>query len=315
FWNTLTYEANTRAYGFQLDENRFIIDANLLRDSLEITPIDQAYQFVTPPSSDAIMDFVNELGYTKEIHFVSRMAVNNLTNVDYAELMWEEFVQAIQTFLGDKVNLSIASEGEEYKPHVIPYCRFTKLIIYYLRRTHNIHQRSASPLHLDEKDHRHRNLKFVPKGKEDEVFGMKIPMELITDNIRNAPYYNAYLEMVAKHDQKIAIEQGGKKKSASKTDQSKKPTTAKQSKPVSTKQSKPAPVKIPKVAYENPSEPSPAKQSKRGKVRKVHKGKSPLKLIDEDEEVLHEPEPQGEGEEYDVERAIQMSLESFQAHG
>ncbi|GKB94106.1 hypothetical protein Tco_0980243 [Tanacetum coccineum] len=102
--------------------------------ALEITPIDQAHQFVSPPSGDAIMDFVNELGYTEVIHFVSRMAVNNLyqpwrailsminqcltgktsghdrprypvlqmlwgiitsTNVDYVELMWEEFVQAI----------------------------------------------------------------------------------------------------------------------------------------------------------------------------------------------------------------------------
>ncbi|GJV24685.1 RNA-directed DNA polymerase, partial [Tanacetum coccineum] len=31
----------------------------------EITPIDQAHQFVSPPSGDAIMDFVNELGYTE----------------------------------------------------------------------------------------------------------------------------------------------------------------------------------------------------------------------------------------------------------
>ncbi|GJX29274.1 hypothetical protein Tco_0237353, partial [Tanacetum coccineum] len=54
---------------------------------------------------------------------------------------------------------------------------------------------------------------------------------------------------------------------------------------------------------------------KKGKVQKVRNGKSPLKLIDEDEEVHHEPEPQGEGEEYDLERAIQMSLESFHAHG
>nr|GEV71944.1 copia protein [Tanacetum cinerariifolium] len=48
------------------------------------------------------------------------------------------------------------------------------------------------------------NIKFVPKGKIDEVFGMQIPEELITDNIRNAPYYNAYLEMVANHKRKIA---------------------------------------------------------------------------------------------------------------
>ncbi|GJT33514.1 hypothetical protein Tco_0923933 [Tanacetum coccineum] len=148
FWNTLTYEAKTRAYNFQLDENRFILDVNLLRESLEITPIDQAHQFVSPLSGDAILDFMNKLGYTEELYFVSRMAVNNLyqpwrailsminqcltgktsghdrpgypvlqmlwriitsTNVNYAELMWEEFVQAIQTFLVDKTNLGIAT--------------------------------------------------------------------------------------------------------------------------------------------------------------------------------------------------------------
>ncbi|GKB41719.1 hypothetical protein Tco_0886661 [Tanacetum coccineum] len=46
--------------------------------ALEITSIDQAHQFVSPPSGDAIMDFMNEMGYTEVIHFVSRMAVNNL---------------------------------------------------------------------------------------------------------------------------------------------------------------------------------------------------------------------------------------------
>ncbi|GJZ79878.1 hypothetical protein Tco_0644715 [Tanacetum coccineum] len=137
-WNTLTYEAKTGAYSFQLDETRFVLDANLLREALEITLIDQAHQFVSPPSGDAIMDFVNELGYIEEIHFMSRMAVNNLyqpwkailsmikliTNVDYAELMWEEFVQAIQTFLTDKANLgSPTKKGKKDKPHVIPYCR------------------------------------------------------------------------------------------------------------------------------------------------------------------------------------------------
>ncbi|GJY97614.1 hypothetical protein Tco_0514524 [Tanacetum coccineum] len=232
FWNTLTYEAKTGVYSFQLDENRFVLDANLLREALEITHIDQARQFVSPPSGDAIMDFVNELGYTEELHFVSRMA----------------------TFLADKANLSIAPQkGKKTKPHVIPYCR-------------------------------HGNLKFVPKGEEDEVFRMQIPKDLITNTIRNAPYYNAYMEMVAKHDKKIIAEKGGKKKSASKADQSKKPTTSKQPKPVPSKQSEPAPAMKYKVTQEKPSKPSPVKHPKRGKVQKFHKGKSSLKLIDEDEE-------------------------------
>ncbi|GJZ59262.1 hypothetical protein Tco_0615078 [Tanacetum coccineum] len=183
-----------------MDETRFTLDVNLLREPLELTPIDQAYRFVSPPSGDAIMDFVNDL----------------------RQDFWEEFVQAIQTFLTNKANLgSPTKKGRKDKPHVIPYCRFMKLIIYHLGRTHNIHQRSASPFHLAEEDLRLGNQKFIPKGKEDEVFRMPIPNELISNNIRNAPYYNAYLEMVAKHDRKIVADQGGKKK----------PATAKQPKP------------------------------------------------------------------------------------
>nr|GEX64330.1 hypothetical protein [Tanacetum cinerariifolium] len=77
FWNTLTYVEEVEAYSFQLDEDWFTLDENLLRDALEITPINQALQFESPSSGDVIMDFVNWSGYTEEIHFVSRMAVLN----------------------------------------------------------------------------------------------------------------------------------------------------------------------------------------------------------------------------------------------
>ncbi|GJX35597.1 hypothetical protein Tco_0247154 [Tanacetum coccineum] len=178
----------TGAYHFQLDEGWFILDENLLMEALEITLVDQAHQFVSPPSGDAIMDFVNQLGYLREIYFVSRMAVNNLyqpwrailsmintcltgktSGFDRPRYPVLQMLWAMQTFLTDKANLSIAPQkGKKTKPHVIPYCRFTKLIICHLGRTHNIHQRSVSPLHLAEEDHRLRNLKFVPKGEEDE---------------------------------------------------------------------------------------------------------------------------------------------------
>nr|GEU93817.1 hypothetical protein [Tanacetum cinerariifolium] len=254
----------TLTYGTMSLEN-----AKLLRDALEITPVDQAHQFVSPPLGDAIIDFVNQLGYTKIIHFVSRMAVINLyqpwrailsminqcltsktsghdrprypvlkilwgiitsTNVDYAELLWEEFVQAIQTFLIDKI------------------------IICHLGRIHNIHQRSASPFHLAEEYFRLGNLKFIPKGKINEVFGMPIPDELISNNIKNAPYYNAYLEMVAKHDRKVAAEKEGKKKIVS----AKQP----KSKPAVEKSSKPAPAPKPEETKERPSKVSTAKPPK-----------------------------------------------------
>ncbi|GJT70835.1 hypothetical protein Tco_1030121 [Tanacetum coccineum] len=323
-----------------LDENWFTLDANLLREALEITPIDQAHPFMKPPSGDAIMDFVNKLGYPQVIHFVSSMAVNHLyqpwrailsminqcltgktsghdrprypvlqmlwgiitsTNVDFAELMWEEFVQAIQTFLTDKANLgSPIKKGRKDKPHIIPYCRFTKLIIYHLGRIHNIHKRSASPFHLAEEDLRLGNLKFIPKGEADEVFGMPIPNELISpyhyyivefwkclisnelisNNIKNAPYYNAYLEMVAKHDQKVAAEKEGKKKSAS--------TKEPKLKLAIEKSSQPAPAPKPKVTKEKPSKASTAKppKPKPAKEKKIHnihqRSASPFHLAEED---------------------------------
>nr|GEZ37270.1 Gag-Pol polyprotein [Tanacetum cinerariifolium] len=206
------------------------LDANLLRDALEITPIDPAHQFMSPPSGNAIMDFVNQLGYTKTQIPSSLDAVGP------------------------------TKKGRKDKPHVILYCRFTKLIIYHLRRIHNIHQRSTSPFHLAEEDLRLGNLKFVPKGEIYEVFGMSIPDELISKNIRNAPYYNAYLEMVAKYDQKVAAEKKGKKKTVS----AKQP----KSKPVVKKSSKPAPAPKPKATKKRPYKASAAKPPKSKPIKK-----------------------------------------------
>ncbi|GJZ89883.1 hypothetical protein Tco_0661810 [Tanacetum coccineum] len=369
FWNTLTYVEKDRTCRFQLDENWFTLGANLLREALETTPIDQAHPFMKPPSGDAIMDFVNELGYPQVIHFVSSMAVNHMyqpwrailsminqcltgktsghdrprypvlqmlwgiitsTNVDFAELIWEEFIQAIQTFLTDKANLgSPTKKGRKDKPHVIPYCQFTKLIICHLGRIHNIHQRSASPFHLAEEDLRLGNLKFVSKGEVDEVFGMPIPNKLISNNIKNAPYYNAYLEMVAKHDQKVAAEKEGKKKSASTKQPKPKLAIEKSSKLALAPKPKVTKEKPSKASTAKPPKPKPAKEKStkathlqkagKGKVAKVRTVKSSLQLVDEpDKEPAHsepEPEHQGEGEEFDMERDIQMSLESFQAQG
>nr|GEV08050.1 hypothetical protein [Tanacetum cinerariifolium] len=264
FWNTLTHDTKTKAYSFQLDETQFSLDDNLLMKALEITPIDQAHQFVSPPSGDAIMDFVNQLGYTKVIHFVSRMA--------------EEFVQAIQTFLTYKANMgSPTKKGRKDKPHVIPYCRFTKIIIYF----------------------KLGNLKFIHKGEIDEVFGMLIPDELNSNNIINAPYYNAYLEMATKHDQKLAAEKEGKKKTPPKP----KPAVKKASKPAPAPKSKASKERTSKASADKPPKPKPAKEKStkttlpqpagKGKVVKVRKAKSQFQLVDEpDEDPAHsEREP------------------------
>nr|GEX99206.1 uncharacterized mitochondrial protein AtMg00810-like [Tanacetum cinerariifolium] len=97
FGNTLTQEAKTGVYRFQLDEDWVILDVNLLREALKITPIDQAQQFKSPPLGNAIMKFVNKRGYTEELYFVSRMAVNNLYQP------WRAILSMINQYLTGKI--------------------------------------------------------------------------------------------------------------------------------------------------------------------------------------------------------------------
>ncbi|GJZ67790.1 hypothetical protein Tco_0631030 [Tanacetum coccineum] len=93
------------------------------------------------------------------------------------------------------------------------------------------------------------------------------------------------------------------------------PTSPKADKPKkSTPVKKPAPAKQTKHVKEKSTKPTPSKKASKGKVRKVQKGKSSLQLVDEpDEEPQPSPEPQIEDDEYNLQRGIQMSLESFQA--
>nr|GEW02363.1 RNA-directed DNA polymerase, eukaryota [Tanacetum cinerariifolium] len=57
----------------QLDQQWFDLTKDTLRDALQITPVNNNKAFSSPPSSDALINFVNELGYLK--------LVRNLSNV------------------------------------------------------------------------------------------------------------------------------------------------------------------------------------------------------------------------------------------
>ncbi|GKE28249.1 hypothetical protein Tco_1443633, partial [Tanacetum coccineum] len=206
FWNTLGKDDKTGVYSFQLDELWFNLNADLLRKALRITPKDSAHPFVPPHAGKTS-------GSDKPRHPALQIlwGVVTGTNVDYDELIWEEFMQAIKNFFFEKI------PTKKPKHHVIPYYRFTKLIIYYLGGRHNIHRRPQSPIHIMADDYQLGNPKFVNKGGVDEVFGMPIHKGLITEAIQNLEYYKKYMEMVARKPRQpttMTDEEGGKKKKA-----------------------------------------------------------------------------------------------------
>ncbi|GJS60673.1 hypothetical protein Tco_0655457 [Tanacetum coccineum] len=335
----LDAEKTDGGYKCQLDEQWFNLTKDTLRDALQITPVNNNKAFSSPPTQDTLINFVNGLGYPKEVKHLSNVVTNdmprapvlqilwgviNRAHIDYAERMWEEFTQSIHTFTEDKKNLAQHTQGKKKATLiVIPSVRFTKLIIFHLQRKHKFHPRPESPLHLPTEEPILGYLKFSAKGTKREVFGMPIPNELITDDIRGADYYDAYLKKVAKHQRYLAGEEVSDPDSlAPKPAKSTKPKITKQAKPATpkaaTKKPQPAPTKPKekkrKQAKETTEATPPAKRAKAGKVAKKRTLKKSQQLVDEfvDEGIpLTEP---GFGDlEADTQRDIKESMKD--AHG
>ncbi|GJV86389.1 hypothetical protein Tco_1530327 [Tanacetum coccineum] len=333
FWDTICYDRIDGGYKCQMDEQWFNLTKDTLRDALQITPVNNNKAFSSPPTQDTLINFVNGLGYPKEVKHLSNVVTNdmfqpwralttiinlcltgktsgferpralvlqilwgviNRAHIDYAERMWEEFTQSIHTFMEDKKNLAQHTQGKKKATLiVIPSVRFTKLIIFHLQRKHKFHPRPESPLHLPTKEPILGYLKF-------------------TD------YYDAYLEKVSKHQRYLAGEEVSNPDSpAPKPAKSTKPKVTKQAKPVApkaaTKKPQPAPTKPKekkrKQAKETTKATPPAKRAKAGKVAKKRTLKRSQQLVDEfvDEGIpLTEP---GFGDlEADMQRAIEESL-------
>ncbi|GJU97000.1 retrovirus-related pol polyprotein from transposon TNT 1-94 [Tanacetum coccineum] len=347
FWDTMCFNSSTGLYSCQLDEQWFNLHKDILRDALNITPANDNNPFVAPPSSDVVIEYVNTLGYPSTLRNVSAISVNALyqpwravlsminmcltgktarydrprhpvlqilsgithrSNIDYAERIWEEFVQSIQTFLTDRKNLATSSRGKKKTALLlILNVRFTKIIIHHLRTKHKFHSRTGSPLHYSHDENVLNTLRFVGKDGR-EIFRMPIPDVLLTDEIKGAPYYNDYQEHVAKYQQildaeRSKAEEGGATES-SKSTKVTKPKAAKVTKPAGD----PAPKKR-KLVKETLDDPLPAKRLKVGLVGKRHKAKSLLRLIDEpSDEGVPVEEPAHDDEEADLQRALELSL-------
>ncbi|GKB14086.1 hypothetical protein Tco_0848009 [Tanacetum coccineum] len=295
-WDTICFDSKAGSYKCQLDEQWFNLTKDTLRDALQITPVDNNRAFSPPPTPDTLVEFVNKLGYPKEVIHLSNVTTNdmfqpwralttiinlcltgktsgferprapvlqilwgvvNRAHIDYAERMWEEFTQSIHTFTEDKRNLAQHTLGKKKATLIlIPSIRFTKLIIFHLQWLHNFHPRPESPLHLPTEEPVLGNLKFSAKGTKREVFGMTIPNELINDVIRGSDYYDAYLEKVAKHQRHLAGEEVSDPESPA----------PKPAKP--TKQAKPKATKQPTVSKTTAKKPKPAPAKPQEKKRK-----------------------------------------------
>ncbi|GJR71399.1 hypothetical protein Tco_0083764 [Tanacetum coccineum] len=275
FWDTIRFDKD-KGYNCQLDEQRFYLTKATLRDALQL-PQDNN-NFTSPPNANTIISFVNELGYPNVVRTLSGVVTNdmyqpwralttiinlcltgktsaferprapvlqilwgvvNKANIDYAERIWEEFTQCIHSFIEDKMNLALHTEGKKkVNPLVIPGVRFTKLIINHLQSIHKFHKRPGSPLHLPYEEAALGYLKFSFKNTKRRY----LAGEVVSDDEAPAP----------------------------KPGKGAKPKTPRKPKPQSTSSQPPKPKPAPakpqekkrKLVMETTGAPSPAKRSK-----------------------------------------------------
>ncbi|GJU78656.1 retrovirus-related pol polyprotein from transposon TNT 1-94 [Tanacetum coccineum] len=315
FWDTMCFNSSTGLYSCQLDEQWFNLHKDIFRDALDITSANDNNPFEAPPSSDivieAILSMINMCLIGKTARFVRPRhpvlqilwGITHHSNIDYAEQIWEEFVQSIQTFLTDRKNFTEARRKKKTLHLLIPNVRFTKLIIHHLRTKHNIHLRTGSPLYYSHEESVLNTLRFVGKDRR-EVFGMPIPDALLTDEITSAPYYSRYLEHVAEY-QRCLDEEYGK---VEEEDITKSPKAAKATKSKIAKQTKPSAPKASKVTKPPKpklitTEPSKKEQSKKRKlVKETFDAPSPAKRSKAGQEPIYGDE------EADIQRVVELSI-------
>ncbi|GJT85607.1 retrovirus-related pol polyprotein from transposon TNT 1-94 [Tanacetum coccineum] len=78
FWDTVRYDNKTGSYSCQLDEQWFDLTKDTLRDALQITPVDTNNAFSSPPTPDALIKFVNDLGYPRVVRTLSDVVTNDM---------------------------------------------------------------------------------------------------------------------------------------------------------------------------------------------------------------------------------------------
>ncbi|GJS97685.1 hypothetical protein Tco_0474190 [Tanacetum coccineum] len=106
-------------------------------------------------------------------------------NVDFPALIWEDLQYQIDNH-----------QPKVRRRDIIPYLRFTKIIINYFLFKHNsIYKRHGSKYNTFEDDGVLGRLKFISKGEEHQVYGKPIPDILVTDDIQNSKAYKTFIAL------------------------------------------------------------------------------------------------------------------------
>ncbi|GKA11383.1 hypothetical protein Tco_0690816, partial [Tanacetum coccineum] len=179
---------------FKMNNKKHIVNLEYFREMLQICPQLPNQQFEELPFEEAILTFLRDLGHSDEIKMITDVNVNKLhqpwrsfaigmyhkKNVDYAYLLWEDFIYQVE-------NKNVNKGNEMYYP-----C-FTKVIInFFMDKDQSIPIRNSVNWHYARDDYMVTTIKVVSRHEDTQLYGAILPNELTNEDIRNFESFKEY---------------------------------------------------------------------------------------------------------------------------
>nr|GFA57424.1 hypothetical protein [Tanacetum cinerariifolium] len=217
FWATAyVYQHSIR---FKMDTRKNSVDLESFREMLHISPRVPGQSFAELPFEEEILEFLRFLRHSAQIKTLTDVNVNKLyqpwrsfaivinkcltgkssgidslrlsqaqilwglyhrRNIDYAFLIWEDFVYQVE-------------HKNQKKSNEMYYPRFNKVIIHhFMTKKPSIPKRNKVNWHYVRDDILFSTIKVVSRHQNTQQYGAILPIELTTEDIRNTKAYKEY---------------------------------------------------------------------------------------------------------------------------
>nr|GFC41446.1 hypothetical protein [Tanacetum cinerariifolium] len=251
FWATATIHHHS--IWFKMDNKKHIVNLESFREMLHICPRLAGQTFDEPPFEEEIVDFLRSLRHSGEIRRLTGVNINKLhqpwrsfaaiinkclsrkssgydslrlsqaqffwgfyhkRNVDFAYLLWEDFVYQVE-------------HKDTKKSNEMYYPRFTKVIIHhFISNDLSIPRRNKVNWHYVRDDQMFTMIKLVSRHQNTQQFGSMLPIELTNAEIGNSNAYKEYYAVATGATPPKTKASVRKTKSSSDTTVTPPPTTA-----------------------------------------------------------------------------------------
>ncbi|GJY84220.1 hypothetical protein Tco_0497596 [Tanacetum coccineum] len=179
---------------FKINNKKHILNLDQFRDILQICPKVGNKKFEEPPFEKEILAFLASLGHSGEIRKITDVNVNNLRlsqaqilwgmynnkKVDYAYLLWEDFIYQIKN-------------KNTKKGNAMYYPRFSaNRQLCSSAKGPSIPRRNKVNWHYARDDPMFTTINVISRNEDTQLYGTILPAELTNEDIRNSESYKEY---------------------------------------------------------------------------------------------------------------------------